>query len=161
MNAPSSAGRPADWPTHIQQRYGVRRRPEWLVPTLAVATVILVGLGTWYAWQRANPEISYRVTSYRTIADDHMEIAWDLQRARAEVAVCVLRARAPDGFDVAYVEVELPAVEGRTAHLYQLATAYRGLVAEVLGCGFGAAPPGMPGGQYRPGVTPPEQPWTP
>jgi hypothetical protein len=73
----------------------------------------------------------------------------------------VLRARAEDGFDVGYIVEELPAAQGRTNHTVELRTAYRAIVGELVGCGLSGPPPGLPGAQFRPGVTPPQQPWAP
>jgi hypothetical protein len=73
----------------------------------------------------------------------------------------VLRARAEDGFDVGYATVELPAESGLTLHEFQMRTAYRALVGELVGCGLDGPPPGIPGAQFRPGVEAPDQPWSP
>ncbi len=56
-----------------------------------------------------------------------------------------------DGFDVGYAVVELPPAQGRTYHTFEMRTAYRALVGELLGCGLMAPPPGIPGAQFRPG----------
>ncbi len=156
-----SAGRPGQWTPEIRARYGVRERPRWLIAMAAFAAACLLAIGTWYAWERANPDITAGLSTFRVISDDHVEITFDVVRELAKPAVCVVRARAVDGFDVGYAEVALPAQSGRTTHTYQLRTAYRALVAELLGCGLGGAPAGLPGPQFRPGVLPPEQPWTP
>lgn len=163
MSAPTQvggAGRPSQWSPEMRARYGVRERPRWLIALAVVGGVTLLMLGTWYAWERANPDIASGLSTYSVISDDHVEVTFDVVRRPAEPAVCVVRARAVDGFDVGYAEVSLPAQSGRITHTYQLRTAYRALMAELLGCGLGAAPPGLPGPQFRPGVLPPEQPWT-
>ncbi len=160
MTSPGTAGRPDQWPEHIRARYGVTDRPRWF--PAAVAALLVVGLAavTLLAWQLANPAIGAGVTAYRTLADDHMEIRYEVRRRDQAPATCVLRARAEDGFDVGYATVELPAAAGTTRHELQMRTAYRALVGELVGCGLDGPPPGIPGAQFRPGVEPPEQPWT-
>jgi hypothetical protein len=160
MSAPGTAGDPRTWPEHIRARYGVTERPRW-VPWLVgglglafVAAVTLVG------WRLANPPIDAGILGYVTVSDERMDVRFEVQRREAGPATCVLRARAEDGFDVAYATVELAPAQGRTTHELALRTAYRSFVGELLGCGLSGPPPGIPGAQFRPGVTPPEQPWT-
>ncbi len=108
----------------------------------------------------SNTAIEAGVLTYDTVSDERMSITYEIQRRDETPATCVLRARAPDGFDVGYAVVELPPAQGRTRHTFQMATAYRALVGELLGCGLDEAPPGIAGAQFRPGVVPPEQPWS-
>jgi len=166
MATPGTAGTqdrrdPADWPPHIRARYGVTDRPRWVPVLLTVLGLVFVAVVTIVGWRLANPAIDAAVTSYDTLSDDHMVIRYDLARRELAPATCVLRARAADGFDVGHVTVVLPPAQGRTSHEYDLRTAYRGLVGELVGCGIDGPPPGIPGAQFRPGVVPPEQPWTP
>lgn len=112
-------------------------------------------------WRMSNPAIDAGVLAYDTIADDRIDVTFEVRRRTVAAATCVVRARAADGFDVGYAQVDLPAATGRTVHEYSLRTAYRALVAELLGCGLSGPPPGVPGAQFRPGVLPPEQPWSP
>lgn len=160
MARPGNAGHPDRWPEHIRARYGVSDRPRWLPATLVVLAVLGVLVASVLAWQLLNPAISAGVSSYTTVADDHIDIGFQVQRRDEVAATCVLRARAEDGFDVGYATVELPADRGRTSHVYPMRTAYRALVGELLGCGLDGPPPGIPGAQFRPGVEPPDQPWT-
>ena len=160
MSSRVTPDRPATWPDHIRQRYGVTDRPRWVVPVL-VGVLVLAAVGvTAMAAQLVDPPIAAGVTSYQTIADDHMTIEFQVQRRASAPATCVLRARAHDGFDVAYAVVELPADQGRTMHTYELRTAYRPFVGELLGCGIDGPPENVTGAQFRPGVVAPEQPWT-
>jgi hypothetical protein len=154
-------GSPATWPEHIRARYGVRERPRWLPALLLLIGAAAAALATLMAFQLSDPAVAAGVTGYSTLADDHMQIEFQLQRRDASPATCVLRARAEDGFDVGYAVVELPDGQGRTNHIYQLRTAYRALVGEMLGCGVDGPPPDVPAAAFRPGVVPPEQPWTP
>ena len=105
------------------------------------------------------PPIAAGITNYVTLADDHMLIEFQVQRRDPTPATCVLRARARDSFDVGYAVVELPTAEGRTSHSFDMRTAYRPFVGELLGCSIDG-PPDVSGSQFRPGVVPPEQPWT-
>ena len=160
MTTSVTPDRPATWPAHIRARYGVTDRPRWLIPVLvAVLLLVAAGVSTMVA-QLVNPPIAAGVTSYKTLADDHMTIEFQVQRRASAPATCVLRARASDGFDVAYAVVELPADQGRTTHTYELRTAYRPFVGELLGCGIDGPPENVTGAQFRPGVVAPEQPWT-
>ena len=105
--------------------------------------------------------ISAGIASYTTVSDDHMTLRFAVDRREAVAATCVVRGRAQDGFDVGYAVVHLPPEAGSTAHTYELRTAYRGLLGELLGCAIGdQPPPGIPPAQFRAGVVPPEQPWT-
>ena len=106
------------------------------------------------------PAIDAGVLSYKTVSDERMTIGYEVERRDTNPATCVLRARAMDGFDVGYAVVELPPARGRTTHTFEMRTAYRALVGELVGCGLGVPPPGIPGAQFRPGVLAPIQPWT-
>jgi hypothetical protein len=160
MSAPGTAGAPSTWPPHIRARYGVSQRPRWL-PWLVAGVGLAFAAGvTIVGWRLANPAIDAGITGYVTVTDDHMTLRYEVQRREAGPATCVLRARAEDGFDVGYATVELPWAQGRTSHELQMRTAYRPFVGELLGCGLDGPPPGIPGAQFRPGVVPPEQPWT-
>lgn len=158
---PSDPRTHADWPAHIRDRYGVVDRPRWVPVMLAGLLVVAVVGTTVVGWRLANPRIDAGVFGYRTVADDRLDLRLEVVRRTSAPATCVVRARAEDGFDVGYAVIELPAAQGRTSHEVQLRTAYRALVGELLGCGLGGPPPGIAGAQFRPGVVPPEQPWTP
>ena len=108
----------------------------------------------------SNPAIDAGVLSYKTVSDERMTIGYEIERRDTNPATCVLRARAMDGFDVGYAVVELPPARGRTTHTFEMRTAYRALVGELVGCGLDVPPPGIPGAQFRPGVLAPIQPWT-
>lgn len=161
MSGPGTTGGPTQWPEHIRARYGVTDRPRWVTPLLVCLGVLMTVVASVMAYQLSDPAIAAGVVGYSTVADDHMSIQFQLQRRDPATATCVLRARAEDGFDVAYATVELPVGEGRTTHAFELRTAYRALVGELLGCGVDGPPADVPGAQFRPGVVPPEQPWTP
>jgi hypothetical protein len=161
MSPTRTAGHPSQWPPHIKERYGVTDRPRW-------APALLIGLGlaflafvAFLGLRLSNPAIDAGVLSYRTVSDERMTIGYEVERRELSPATCVLRARAQDGFDVGYAVVELPPAEGRTNHTFEMRTAYRALVGELLGCGLDAVPPGIAGAQFRPGTVAPEQPWTP
>lgn len=160
MDARVKVSDPDTWPEHIRARYGVRPRPWWRVPLLVTLGVGLLAAVTLVGVRLSQPAISAGLSTYE-IADDHVRISFETQRREATPATCVLRARSEDGFDVGYAVVELPAGSGRALHTYQLRTAYRALVAELLGCGTAGVPPGIPAAQFRPGVLPPAQPWSP
>jgi hypothetical protein len=161
MTRAGTAHRPDQWPEHIRERYGVSDRPRWLPAALATLVVVAVAVAAVLAWQLANPAIAAGVTSYSTVADDHMRIGFEVQRREQDRATCVLRARAEDGFDVGYATVSLEPASGTTLHEFEMRTAYRALVGELLGCGSDGPPDGIPGAQFRPGVEAPVQPWTP
>lgn len=160
MAAPGTAGRSTQWPEHIRARYGVTRRPRWVAPLLLVIGLLAVGVAATFVWQLANPAVAAGIVSYRTVADDHTIIDFQVQRTRATEVTCVLRTRADDGYDVGYAVVTVPAGQGRTEHSFDMRTAYRGFVGELLGCAADGPPEGVAPAQFRPGVVPPEQPWT-
>jgi hypothetical protein len=127
----------------------------------------LLGLGlvflafvTFLGLRLSNPAIDAGVLAYKTVSDERMTITYEVQRRAAGPATCVLRARASDSFDVGYAVVELPPAQGRTTHTFEMRTAYRALVGELVGCGLAGVPPGIPGAQFRAGIIAPEQPWT-
>jgi hypothetical protein len=127
----------------------------------------LLGLGlvflafvTFLGLRLSNPAIDAGVLAYKTVSDERMTITYEVQRRGAGPATCVLRARAIDSFDVGYAVVELPPAQGRTTHTFEMRTAYRALVGELVGCGLTGVPPGIPGAQFRAGIIAPEQPWT-
>lgn len=160
MIAPGTSAHPETWPPHIRERYGVTRRPRWIIPVALVAALgaVIVSI----AWVRdlTNPRVAAGIAAYQTLSDDHMVIEFQVQRRDSTPVVCAIRARATDGFDVGYAVVDVPAGQGRTTHTYDLRTAYRGFVGELLGCGVDELPANTPGAKFRPGVVPPEQPWT-
>ena len=159
MSAPVKAGHHSTWPEHIRARYGVSDRPRWVLPVLVVVGIGAAVAATAMVAQLASPPIAAGITNYVTLADDHMLIEFQVQRRDPTPATCVLRARARDSFDVGYAVVELPTAEGRTSHSFDMRTAYRPFVGELLGCSIDR-PPDVSGSQFRPGVVPPEQPWT-
>lgn len=156
-----TAGHPSQWPPHIRARYGVRDRPRWLPAAVGALGLAFLALVLFLGIRLSNAAIDAGILAYETVSDEQMMIRFEVERRDATPATCVLRARARDGFDVGYAVVELPPAEGRTNHTFQMATAYRALVGELLGCGLDRTPPGIPGAQFRPGIIPPEQPWTP
>ncbi len=160
MTGPGTAGDPRTWPPHIRDRYGVRDRRRWVPWALALALVCAVAAVTVVGWQRVDAPVRSALSSYSVLADDHMRLAFEVERREPVEVTCTLRARASDGYDVGYATVTLPPARGRTAHVYELRTAYRGLAGELLGCGVGGPATGIAPAQFRPGVTPPDQPWT-
>lgn len=156
-----TAGPPSQWPPHIQARYGITDRPRWVPVAVAGLALSFLGVVLFLGLRLGNAAIDAGVLAYTTVADDRMTIGYEVDRRELSPATCVLRARASDGFDVGYAVVELPPAQGRTNHTYEMATAYRALVGELLGCGLAEPPPGIPGAQFRPGTVAPEQPWTP
>jgi len=160
MSPARTAGRPTQWPPHIRQRYGVTDRPRWVPAALIGVGLAFLAFVTFLGLRLSNPAIDAGVLSYATVSDERMTIGYEVQRRDTTPAICVLRARARDGFDVGYAVVELPPDQGRTYHTLEMRTAYRALVGELVGCGLDAPPPGIPGAQFRPGVVAPVQPWT-
>jgi hypothetical protein len=159
MAAP--AADPTQWPEHIRARYGVSERSRWRPVLLAGLGIAFAAAVTVVGWRIANPPIDSGLTAYDIVADDHVAITFEVQRTESSPASCTVRARAEDGFDVGYAVVALPPAEGLTTHSYDLRTAYRALIGELLGCGIDGPPAGVPPAQYRPGAVPPTQPWMP
>ncbi len=160
MSPARTAGHPTQWPPHIRQRYGITDRPRWVPAALIGVGLAFLAFVTFLGLRLSNPAIDAGVLSYATVSDERMTIGYEVQRRDTTPAICVLRARARDGFDVGYAVVELPPDQGRTYHTLEMRTAYRALVGELVGCGLDAPPPGIPGAQFRPGVVAPVQPWT-
>lgn len=160
MSPARTAGHPTQWPPHIRQRYGITDRPRWVPAALVGVGLAFLAFVTFLGLRLSNPAIDAGVLSYATVSDERMTIGYEVERRDTTPAICVLRARARDGFDVGYAVVELPPDQGRTYHTLEMRTAYRALVGELVGCGLDAPPPGIPGAQFRPGVVAPVQPWT-
>ena len=161
MEQRSTVTDPRTWPPEIRARYGVTSRRRWLHPALGFG-VLLMALVGFLAVRLLDPPISAGIASFRVEADDHVRISFAVARRAAQPATCVLRARAEDGFDVGYAVVSLPPASGHTAHTYDLRTAYRAIIGELLGCAVGDDPPrNVAPAQFRPGVVPPAQPWEP
>lgn len=160
MSPARTAGHPTEWPPHIRQRYGITDRPRWVPAALIGVGLAFLAFVTFLGLRLSNPAIDAGVLTYATVSDERMTIGFEVERRDTTQAVCVLRARAEDGFDVGYAVVELPPDQGRTYHTLEMRTAYRALVGELVGCGLDAPPPGIPGAQFRPGVVAPVQPWT-
>ena len=152
---------PQSWSPQIRQRYGVGGRPRWLLPAAGFGALMLA-LTAFLGYRTLQSEISAGLASFAVESDEHVQLSFAVRRAEAVPATCVVRARAQDGFDVGYAVVALPAAAGHTGHTYELRTAYRAIVGELLGCAVGDQPPAsVPPAQFRPGVVPPEQPWSP
>jgi hypothetical protein len=131
------------------------------VPAALIAVGLLfLAFVSFLGLRLSNPAVDAGVLAYKTVSDEQMSITYEVQRRSTSPATCVLRARASDGFDVGYAVVELPPAQGRTTHSFQMRTAYRALVGELVGCGLNGVPPGIPGAQFRAGIIAPEQPWT-
>ncbi len=160
MSSTRTAGHPSQWPPHIQERYGVTDRPRWAPAALIAVGLAFLAFVTFLGLRLSNPAIDAGVLSYKTVTDERMTITYEVQRRGTSPATCVLRARSLDGFDVGYAVVELPPAQGRTNHTFEMRTASRALVGELVGCGLTGPPPGIPGAQFRPGTVAPVQPWT-
>ncbi len=161
MPAATNARHPQAWPEHIRARYGVTPPNRWVPFGLAALGTVFALAVMFVSWRLAYPPISTAVVSYATRSDDHLSLTFQVVR-RVDVPVeCAVRARAADGFDVAYAVVSLPPGTGSTQVTYELRTSSRALLGELLGCGSGRVPPGTVGAQFRPGVLPPAQPWAP
>ncbi len=160
MSSTRTAGHPSQWPPHIRERYGVTDRPRWAPAALIAVGLAFLAFVTFLGLRLSNPAIDAGVLSYRTVTDERMTITYEVQRRETSPATCVLRARALDGFDVGYAVIELPPAQGRTNHTFEMRTASRAVVGELVGCGLTGPPPGIPGAQFRPGTVAPVQPWT-
>ncbi len=126
MASVRTAGHPAQWPPHIRERYGVRDRSPWATVALVAAGLLFLALVTVVGWRLSNPAVDAGVLSYQAVSDERMTIGFEVQRRASTPVTCVLRARGQDGFDVGYAVVALPTDSGRTQHVFELRTAYRG-----------------------------------
>jgi hypothetical protein len=134
---------------------------RWRPALFGALVVVLATVVVLVGWRAANPSVKGAVSAYTTVSDTRMDLTLEVVRRTQEPVTCVLRARASDSSDVGYAVVRIPAGLGPTRINYQMATAYRGLVAELLACAPGGVPAGVAGAQFRPGVLPPTQPWRP
>lgn len=156
----ATPGSPASWPPAIRARYGIGQR-RWrplVFALLGVGFAIAVAV---LGWRVSTPAVKGAVAAYVTVSDDRMDLTLEVQRRTDEPISCAIRARASDGFDVGYAVLDLPGGPGMSRTDYRMATAYRALVGELLGCAVGQLPDSVTGAQFRPGVLPPSQPWRP
>lgn len=148
-----------DLPPDLRRRYGVRRGPSPLLILFAAAGLIAIAAGIYTAATLTNRGVHYKVLTWHEAAPDHTDISFEVRRSPDQTVVCVLRAQNSDHVDVGYAVVSIPPGDGYAQQDYALHTNAPPWVAEVLGCGKGAAPAGLRP-QFAPDAPNPEQPWT-
>lgn len=140
----------------MRARYGVGRRRPWLRVLGVAGAAAAVGL---LGWLWSQPRVSGALDGYRIVSDDHVDITFTV--SAEEPATCYLRAFDIQSYDLGYAELPVEATEGTVRITYPLRTISRPVGAALMGCR------GVTGGariedpNWRPGVTPPKQPWTP
>ena len=149
-----------DLPPDLQQRYGYRPTSRWLT-VLGIAVVVVVLLaGALVAWDKANPDVRWKLVTWSAPADDHTVVTWELIRDGNDPVTCVIRVTDANLHDVAYATVTIPPGADHEQPTYDVRTRTSGRVVEVLGCAANGTPT-VPAPEFPPGTSNPPQPWTP
>jgi hypothetical protein len=128
---------PAFPPGRYGRRRATQRRRPWVAALVVVAFVAVLGLLVVRLYQQyGDPTYDAQVITYTDITDGQIVVDFRVNVPPGGSAICVLRARAKDGAEVAREEVRLTAPPGdrQVVVRHRLATSARPLVGEVLRC---------------------------
>ncbi|MDG4789727.1 DUF4307 domain-containing protein [Micromonospora sp. WMMD1102] len=124
-------------PGRYGRRRAHRRRRPWIPALLAVALLAVTVAASYRLYrQYGDPNYDAQVITYTEITDSQLVLDFRVTVPAGGSAVCVLRARAKDGAEVAREEVRVDAGPGQR-HLtvrHLLATTARPMLGEVLRC---------------------------
>lgn len=129
---------PAPAPRYEQSRLSAGTR-KTIMYVLVAIVLVLGGLLSYGAYRvMGSNDLEATMIRYETIGDDTMRGAVELTRDSPErPAICVVRARDRDGYEVARRELYFPPTEDKTV---EITTDYlaRGLpaVGDVYGCSY-------------------------
>lgn len=149
-----------DLPPRLRDRYGYRPTPRWLIALAAVVCMAIAVLGGLVAYQKANPDVRYKLIAFNIVDAQHAEVTFQIQRNALQPVECVVRAQNKEHHDVGYAIVTVPPGGDDIQLTYHLATRAQAVMAEVLAC----AKPGelhAPVAAFPPGTSNPPQPWRP
>ena len=143
-------------PSHIQIRYGVRRRR--VVPFLIgiLFAGVLTGILAYAAYRQQNPSISQRLLTFEIISPTQVNVTWELSRGPVLATYCVIRAQDAASTDVGYATVTIAGGSDYEQITYSLTTNGQTFAAEVLGCS-NSPEMRVPPANFPPGVKIPQQ----
>ncbi|GGM68796.1 membrane protein [Longimycelium tulufanense] len=132
---------PGGSPAALADRYGRRagrRGPRWLYPVLLGVVVVIGAVVSFVTYRNLGPPpIEGKQVAFRVIADDRVEISFEVRRDRPrDAAFCIVRARAQDGDEAGRKEVLVAPGERQTVTTTLLRTAKRAVTGEVFGCSY-------------------------
>ena len=151
---------PSDLSPDMRQRYGLDRpsRAPWIASGILVAA--FVGAMAFVGFQVLSPSVGYSLLAWNVVAEDRVDVTFEVERSAEADVYCVLRAQDSGHADVGYAVVPLARGTTYVQETYPLRTLAPAYVVEVLACEAGAPPQRVLPPQFPAGVVPPEQPWT-
>lgn len=147
-------------PPRLQDRYGYRRTPRWLIAIGVVAVIGLVGFGSWTALRIGNPPVQSKLLAWDADATDFTTITYEVRRPVDVSVQCVLRVQDQLHQDLGYAVVDIPAGTTYVQNTYSVATRAKGYAAELLGCSSDGIE-NIAVADFPPGTSNPPQPWRP
>jgi hypothetical protein len=144
----------------MRQRYGLDRNP-W--PSRIISGLVLLGFAgilVFFAMRLTAAPITPRLLLWQQLADDRLDITFDVNKPAGMAVSCVLRAQDADRTDIGYATTELDAAPGYQQATYQMRVIAPAAYVEILGCGPTGEPLRVPPAAFPPGVAAPTQPWS-
>jgi Domain of unknown function (DUF4307) len=119
---------------------GARRRTWWVVGTVGV--VLMSAVAVWFALAATTGRVHWVNTGFVVVADNQVDVRFDLRRDPARSVVCVLEAQDERKSVVGRVEVVVPpAGRSPSRHVESLRTAGPAVTGYVDSCRYEAAAP--------------------
>jgi len=145
-----------DLPTHIQLRYGVRRRR--VVPVLVGVLIagLVSGSLAYATYRQQNPSVSAQLLTFEVVSPTQVNVTWELARGPELTTYCVVRAQDNYRADVGYATVTVAGGNKYEQITYPLTTNGQAVLAEVLGCS-NSQKMRVPPANFPPGVKIPDQ----
>jgi hypothetical protein len=140
----------------MAERYGVGRPRRGLIAVVVLAVLLFLGSVAFVTWSLGRPQVQAAVVRFVVVDDSRVSVTFSVDRDGAATTTCVLRAQDIHHGDVGYAVVTIPPGPSSLAPTYDLATASRATIADVLGCADGTVPK-VPPPQFAPGTTNPSQ----
>ena len=120
-------------PPRSRTRPGTRQ--ALLLAVLALLAGVTVAWLLWAALAHSRPPVRGGVLGYRVLDDAVVEVRLEVVKDPAIAAVCTVRARDAQGYEVGRAEVPVPAGEPRRRVVaYRLVTNGEPVSGELRGC---------------------------
>lgn len=124
------------------------------------AFACLVG-AAFYGWIWSNPSPKASLITYSAVSPQRLDLVLEASNPTDNEVACVVRAFDLDGFDLGYAPIAIPAADGVQRVPFSMRTLSTANGAAVVGCAAPDAVSTLAQPNWRPGVTPPKQPWSP